>query len=185
MAWVFGKCRHLTPNTALLVIMGAVLWLPISFAAATAMHAVLFAKIASWPAWMQLLHPLATVVAKSKLLVLPVYPAAWPQAKNNRFVRLVFKGYETVKRVYVIKKVGFRYRQAEIVRIAAVERFERTVGIASAVSWLRKAHVAEHLGVEKPSQKLSSFFSRWSIKFSAEYYEVKQQQVASPQRSHH
>ncbi|MGB6954715.1 MAG: hypothetical protein WBE54_05675, partial [Bradyrhizobium sp.] len=178
MAWVFGKCRHLTPNTALLVIMGAVLWLPISFAAATAMHAVLFAKIASWPAWMQLLHPLATVVAKSKLLVLPVYPAAWPQAKNNRFVRLVFKGYETVKRVYVIKKVGFRYRQAEIVRIAAVERFERTVGIASAVSWLRKAHVAEHLGVEKPSQKLSSFFSRWSIKFSAEYYEAKERQAS-------
>jgi hypothetical protein len=35
MAWVFGKCRHLTPNTALLVIMGAVLWLPISFAEPT------------------------------------------------------------------------------------------------------------------------------------------------------
>ena len=82
MAWVFGKCRHLKPNTALLVITGAVLWLPISFAAATALHAVLFAKIASWPAWMQLLHPLATVIAKSKLLVLPVYPAAWPQAKK-------------------------------------------------------------------------------------------------------
>ena len=40
------------------------------------MHAVLFAKVTSWPAWMQLLHPLATVIAKSKLLVLPVYPAA-------------------------------------------------------------------------------------------------------------
>ena len=178
MAWVFGKCRHLTPDTALLVIMGAVLWLPISFAAATAMHAVLFAKITSWPAWMQLLHPLATVIAKSKLLVLPVYPAAWPQAKKTRFVQLVFKGYETFKRVYVIKKVGFRYRQAEIASIAAAERFERTVGIASAVSWLRKAHVAEHLGVEKPSQKLSSFFSRWSMKFSAEYYEAKERQAS-------
>ena len=178
MAWVFRKCRHLTPNTALLVILGAVLWLPISFGAATAMHAVLFAKITSWPAWMQLLHPLATVIAKSKLLVLPVYPAAWPQAKKNRFVQLVFKGYETLKRVYVIKKVGFRYRQAEIAGIAAVERFERTVGIASAVSWLRKAHVAEHLGVEKPSQKLSSFFSRWSIKFSAEYYEARERQAS-------
>src|SRR6266403_859486 len=44
MACVFRKCRHLTPNTALLVILGAVLWLPISFGAATAMHAVLFAK---------------------------------------------------------------------------------------------------------------------------------------------
>ncbi len=76
MAWVFRKCRHLTPNAALLVILGAVLWLPISFGAATAMHAVLFAKLTSWPAWMQLLHPLATVIAKSKLLVLPVYPAA-------------------------------------------------------------------------------------------------------------
>jgi hypothetical protein len=164
-------------GTALLVIMGAVLWLPISFAAATAMHAVLFAKITSWPAWMQLLHPLATVIAKSKLLVLPVYPAAWPQAKKTRFVQLVFKGYETFKRVYVIKKVGFRYRQAEIASIAAVDRFERTVGIASAMSWLRRAHVAEHLGVEKPSQKLSSFFSRWSIKFSAEYYEARERQA--------
>ena len=35
MAWVFRKCRHLTPNTALLVILGAVLWLPISFGTAT------------------------------------------------------------------------------------------------------------------------------------------------------
>jgi hypothetical protein len=54
MAWVFRECRHLTPNTALLVILGAVLWLPISFGAATAMHAVLFAKVTSWPAWMHL-----------------------------------------------------------------------------------------------------------------------------------
>ena len=97
MAWVFRKCRHLTPNTALLVILGAVLWLPISFGAAAAMHAVLFAKVTSWPAWMQLLHPLATVIAKSKLLVLPVYPAAWPQAKKHPFVQLVFKSYETIK----------------------------------------------------------------------------------------
>ena len=182
MAWVFRKCRHLTPNTALLVILGAVLWLPISFGAATAMHAVLFAKVTSWPAWMQLLHPLATVIAKSKLLVLPVYPAAWPQAKKHPLVQLVFKGYETIKRVHVIRKVGFRYRQAEIAGIAAVERLERTVGLASAVRWLRKAHVAEHFGVEKPTQKLRSFFSRWSIKFSAEYYEAKERQASG---SHH
>ena len=142
MAWVFQKCRHLTPNTALLVILGAVLWLPISFGAATTMHAVLFAKVASWPAWMQLLHPLATVIAKSKLLVLPVYPAAWPQAKKHPAVQLIFKGYETIKCMYVIKKLGFRYRQAEIAGIAAVERLERTVGVGSAVRWLRSAHVA-------------------------------------------
>ncbi len=83
----------------------------------------------------------------SKLLVLPVYPAAWPQAKKHRFVQLVFKSYETIKCLYVIKKVGFRYRQAEIAGIAAVERLERTTGLASAVRWLRKAHVAKHFGV--------------------------------------
>jgi hypothetical protein len=120
MAWVFRECRHLTPNAALLVILCAVLWLPISFGAATAMHAVLFAKVASWPAWMQLLHPLATVIAKSKLLVLPVYPAAWPHAKKHPFVQLVFKGYETIKCLSVIRKVGLRYRQAEIVSFIGV-----------------------------------------------------------------
>jgi hypothetical protein len=178
MAWVFRKCRHLTPNTALLVILGAVLWLPISFGAATAMHAVLFAKVTSWPAWMQLLHPLATVIAKTKLLVLPVYPAAWPQAKKHPFVQLVFKGYETIKCLYVIKKFGFRYRQAETAGVAAVEKLERTAGLAWVARWLRKAHVAEHFGVEKPTQKLRSFFSRWSIQFSAEYYEAKERQAS-------
>jgi len=182
MAWVFRKCRHLTPNTALLVILGAVLWLPISFGAATAMHAVLFAKVTSWPAWTQLLHPLATVIAKSKLLVLPVYPAAWPHAKKHPLVQLVFKGYETLKGTYAIKKVGFRYRQAGIAGIAAIERLEQIAGLTSAVRWLRKAHVAEHLGVEKPTQELRSFFERWSIKFSAEYYEAKERQAAV---SHH
>src|SRR5258706_11025986 len=178
MAWVFRTCRHLSPNTALPVILGAVLAFTISCGAATVMHAVLFAKVTSWPAWMQLLHPLATVIAKSKLLVLPVYPAAWPQAKKHPFVQLVFKSYETIKRVYVIKKVGFRYRQAEIAGIAAVEKLKRTAGLASAVTWLGKAHVAEHFGVEKPTQKLRSFFSRWSIKFSAEYYEAKERQAS-------
>jgi hypothetical protein len=176
MAWVFRECRHLTPNAALLVILGAVLWLPISFGAATAMHAVLFAKVTSWPAWMQLLHPLATIVAKSKLLVLPVYPAAWPQAKKHPFVQFVFKGYETVKRLYVIKKASFRYRQAEIAGIAAVEGLERSAGLPSGAKWLRDAHVAKRFGVEKPTQKVRSFFSRWSIKFSAEYYEAKERQ---------
>jgi hypothetical protein len=107
-----------------------------------------------------------------------VYPAAWPQAKKHPFVQLVFKCYETIKCLYVIKKVGFRYRQAETAGIAAVDRLERTAGLASAVRWLRKAHVAKHFGVEKPTQKLRSFFSRWSIKFSAEYYEAKERQAS-------
>ena len=179
MAWVFRKCRHLTPNTALLVILGAVLWLPISFGAATAMHAVLFAKVISWPAWMQLLHPLATVIAKSKLLVLPVYPAAWPQAKKHPFIQFVFKSYKAIKSLYLVKKVGLRYRQVGIAGSAAIDSLERTAGLTSAVRWLRKAHVAKHFGVEKPTHELRSFFSRWSIKFSAEHYEVKERQAAS------
>ncbi len=178
MAWVFRRCRHLTPNTALLVILGAVLWLPVSFGIAMTIHALLLAKVASWPAWTQLLHPLATVIAKSKLLVLPVYPAAWPQAKKHPFVQLALKGYESIQSLHVIKKVGFRYRQAETASIAAVERLERTAGLTSAMRWLRNAHVAEHLGVEKPTQKLRSFFSSWSIKFSAEYYEANERQAS-------
>lgn len=178
MAWVFRKCRHLTPATALLVILASALWLPISFGAATAMHAALLSKVTSWPAWTQLLHPLATVIAKTKLLVLPVYPAAWPQAKKHPLVQLAIKGYEALKRMYVIRKVGFRYRQAEIAGVAAVERLERTVGVGSAIMWLRNAHAAEHFGVGKPTQKLQSFFSRWSIKFSAEYYEARERQVS-------
>ena len=182
MAWVFRKCRHLTPNTALLVILAAVLWLPISFGAATAMHAVLFAKLTSWPAWTQLLHPLATVIAKSKLLVLPVYPAAWPQAKKSSFVRLVGKSCENIMRLYVIKKGGYRYRQAETVGVAALDTLKCSACFASVVTWLHRAHVAEHFGVERPSQKLRSFFSRWSIKFSAEYYEAQERQVSNVPR---
>jgi hypothetical protein len=72
MAWVFRKCKSLAPSAALFVILGAVLWLPISFGVATLLHALLIAKATSLPAWMQLLHPVATIIAKSKLLVLPV-----------------------------------------------------------------------------------------------------------------
>jgi len=179
MAWVFRKCRHLTPNTALLVILGAAIWLPVSFGVATAMHAVLFAKIALWPAWMQLLHPLATVIAKSKLLVLPVYPAAWPQAKRHPFVQRVFRIYEAIKRLYVTRKAAFRYRQAETAGIAALEMLARAAGLESAVRRLREAHLAERFGVERPTQKLRSFLSRWSVKFSPEYYEAKERQASN------
>jgi hypothetical protein len=113
MAWVFRTCRTLTPAGALLVIAGAVLWLPVSFGAATAMHAVLIAKAASLPPWMQLLHPLATIIAKSKLLVLPAYPAAWPQAKKHPFVQATFRFYRYFITLHLMQKAGYRYRQTE------------------------------------------------------------------------
>ena len=77
-----------------------------------------------------------------------------------------------------VKKFGFRYWQAETASLAAVEKLERNAGLAWVARWLRKAHVAQHFGIEKPTQKLRSFFSRWSLQFSAEYYEAKERQVS-------
>jgi hypothetical protein len=116
MAWVFRTCRKLTPRQALWVIAAAALWLPISFAIATAMHALLLAYVAVLPAWMQLLHPVATFIAKSKLLILPVYPAAWPQAKQHPFVQTLGRGYARCREFYLIRKAGHRYRKMESTR---------------------------------------------------------------------
>jgi hypothetical protein len=109
MAWVFRKCRALTPTTALLVILGAMLWLPISLGIATAIHAILLAEATSLPAWMQLLHAVATLIAKSKLLVLPVYPAAWPHAKQHPVVQAMFAFYTHLAGLAVMRKIGQRY----------------------------------------------------------------------------
>jgi len=181
MAWVFRKCRHLTPRAALLCIVGAILWLPISFGAATFLHAILLAKVASWPGWTQLLHPLATVIAKSKLLVLPVYPAAWPQAKKHPFVQSVFAGYEVIETLYLIQKFGFRYRQAACALAAGAARLTHVAGIAQAATWIRRTEesVGREQMMHKPSERLRSFYQRWSIKFSAEYYEAKERESAA------
>ena len=128
MAWVFRTCRRLTPLGALLVIAGAAVWFPVSVIASTAMHAVLIAKAAVLPAWMQLLHPVATVIAKSKLLVLPAYPAAWPQAKRHPLVQGVLESCRRFTNLGVIQKTGHRYRQAEQAAAAIAG------GLASATS---------------------------------------------------
>jgi hypothetical protein len=181
MAWVFRKCRRLTPNRAFLVIVGAILWLPISFAAATALHAILFAKVASWPTWMQLLHPLGPVIAKSKLLVLPVYPAAWPQAKKHPFVQFIIASYRAFKNLYLVRKIEFRYHHTECATAAAIRRFEHTTGISRAARWVRRTEksIEDQSIAHKPSQKLRLFYERWSIKFSAEYYEAKEREAAA------
>jgi hypothetical protein len=113
MAWVFRKCRRLTPSGALLVLAVAFLWLPVSFGTATALHAILIAQAKSLSAWMQLLHPFATVIAKSKLLVLPVYPAAWPQAKEHPFVQRFFQFCGYCMNLDILRKARYRYQQTE------------------------------------------------------------------------
>jgi hypothetical protein len=113
MEWVFRKCRMLSPSGALLVLAGALLWIPISFGGATLLHAVLIARALELPPWMQLLHPCATVLAKSKILVLPVYPAAWPQAKKHPFVRALSLYYERFTDLRLVRKAGYRYHQMD------------------------------------------------------------------------
>jgi hypothetical protein len=126
MAWVFKTCRSLSPRTALLVLVGAVLWLPISFGVATVMHAVLIAKALSLPAWMQLLHPLATIIAKSKLLVLPVYPAAWPQAKQHPLMQALIRFWRHLMDHYLARKTAYRYQQTEVVAAEAGDVLRHT-----------------------------------------------------------
>src|SRR5262249_56458099 len=113
IAGVFRRCGALSPRGARLVIVSVILWLPLSAALSVGMHAVLLAHASSLPAWMQLLHPVATVIAKTKLLVLPAYPAAWPQAKRHPFVRGVLESCRRFTNLDVVQKTGHRYRQAD------------------------------------------------------------------------
>ena len=222
MAWVFRTCRTLTPRAALLVLAGAVLWLPVSFVVATLMHAVLIAKALTLPAWMQLLHPVATVIAKSKLLVLPVYPAAWPQARLHPLVQATIRLWHRIASLRLVRKIGYRYRQTEDVVVAFIDAASQTeagvalgrlgaavlAGINGAAAWVRRstwavmtaavdvlskaplvgalvqryvAHYdhANRVPAEKFSERVRGFFERWSVKFTAEYYEVKEQQNAT------
>ena len=222
MAWVFRRCRSLTPTGALLIITGAVLWLPVSFGVATAMHAVLIAQAASLPAWMQLLHPVATVIAKSKLLVLPVYPAAWPQAKRHPFLQAVFKFYRWFMSLYVIQKTGYRYREAEsavseasaalrraachiglctvsntllgcvnaaagrigtrvrVTTARAVEGLSRAPLVGAVVqSYAERYQARSRQREERLGVKVRGVFARWSIKFSADYYEARESAEAA------
>ncbi len=221
MAWVFRTCKSLTPNAALLVILGALLWIPISFGVATLVHGVLIAKATSLPAWMQLLHVVATVVAKSKLLVLPVYPAAWPQAKQHPWVQGMIRAWHAFTAHYLIRKTRYRYWNLDgafthtvtasvavatslgLSRVfdvllraintvaAATGRGLRTIA-AKATAVLSSApllgtivgHYAHHYDAvnrqpAKPlSDRVAGAVSRWSIKFSAEYYEAKAREEA-------
>ena len=222
MAWVFKACHALSPRAALWVLIGAVLWLPISFGIATAMHAVLIAKALSLPAWMQLLHPVATVIAKTKLLVLPVYPAAWPQAKQHPLVQALIQFWRYLLAHHFARKIGFRYRQVEVVAAAIGDALRHTAaatglsclgsalvaGVNAAAAWIGNvvwrassrtvgslarfplfggivqryaAHYdeANRAPALKLSERTRGFFQRWSVKFTAEYYQDKERQDAA------
>jgi hypothetical protein len=213
MAWVFRKCRRLTPSGALMVIAVALLWLPVSFGTATALHAILIARAKSLPAWMQLLHPFATLIAKSKLLVLPVYPAAWPQAKEHPIVQRFFQFCRYCMSLAVVNKARYRYQQTErgtAVVAIGVGRAAALIGLTGLLNamrvpltdmltWIRKpwpdvilrlmetfsgaplvsSILNRYFALDgsmystRPSEQVRGLFERWSIKFSADYYEAK------------
>jgi hypothetical protein len=187
MTWVFRKCRRLTPSGALLVIVLALLWLPVSFGIATALHAILIAQAKSLPAWMQMLHPLATVIAKSKLLVLPVYPAAWPQAKAHPLAQNFFRFCRYCLSFDLIQKTRYRYQQVEggaammgiTVRRAAaqIELADwfntMRVPLADMLSWVRKPwpdvtlQLLETLsGAPLVSSIMNGYFARYGNVYS-------------------
>jgi hypothetical protein len=165
---------------------------------------------------------LATVIAKSKLLVLPVYPAAWPQAKKHPFVQALFQFYRYVAALYLMQKTRYRYRQTEHASaetadvleraadraglshlsgtmVASFNRLTSAIGEAARAAATRtlaaasslpllgsvvRSYAAHYDGVgsahaEKFSTKAGGFFARWSIKFSAAYYEAKEREGAA------
>jgi hypothetical protein len=226
MAWVFRKCRSLTPGRALLVTGAALLWLPVSFVVATAMHGILIAQATTLPAWMQLLHPMATIVAKTKLLVLPVFPAAWPQTRKHRLMQALFEFSRYVAGLHLVQKTVHRYRQirrgmramagaigraasgaglpqAWRTAQAAIGRWAAGIGRPLRAAAIRLAELAsalplvgslidryaahydsaEHRHDQKLSDRASAFFDRWSIKFSAKYYEAKDKESGAANRA--
>lgn len=126
MAWVFRTCRRLSPTGALLVILLALVWVPVSFLGATAVHAWLIAEAASLPAWMQVFHGVATLLAKSKLLMLPAYPAAWPQAKQHPIVQAALRVCRYIANFSLVRKAMYRFGQVE----EAAERLASALGLA-------------------------------------------------------
>jgi len=171
---------------------------------------------------MQLLHPFATIIAKSKLLVLPAYPAAWPQAKKHPAVQAAFRFYRHVTALHLMQKTAYRYGQmaravaemavvleraaalvglsylsrtlsagfnglaAEIARAArtAMTRTVEGVSRLPLMASIVRSYSAHYDGVgtahaEKFSKQAGGFFARWSIKFSATYYEAKEREEAA------
>lgn len=122
MAWVFRKCRNLSPGGALLVILVALVWMPSSFLLGTAAHTYLLANAASLPAWMQALHAVAAIIPKSKLLTLPVFPAAWPQAKKHGIVRAAARVAAWIAKRRVVRKTVHRFGQVEGAMNRAAEK---------------------------------------------------------------
>ncbi len=112
-AWILRSFGALSPRAAVLVIAGVMVWLPLSATISIALHAVLLANAAVLPAWTQLLHAVATIIAKSKLLVLAACPAAWPQAKKHAWVQATLRWMDHIAAFDGARKLARRYQQTK------------------------------------------------------------------------
>ena len=160
--------------------------------------------------------------------MLPVYPAAWPQAKQHPSVQAMIGFWRYFTTLYFVRKTHYRYRKFEgavgeavessgilassfglrhlfDLLLAALNTAAVAIGrglrniAAIAVALLASIPLfgeivrryADHYdeASQRPpellSDRVSRFFSRWSIKFSAEYYEAKEREEAgkSPARA--
>ena len=133
--------------------------------ASTAVHAVLIAKAASLPAWMQLLHPVACH-RQEQASVLPAYPAAWPQAKRRHpLVQRMFQVHCDVTSMGLIRKAGYRYRQTALASDAAADDLRRAasrVGLDHVLSSLSGLNMRRR-GSAEPHARLRA---AWSSDFS-------------------
>src|SRR5215475_14118746 len=84
----------------------------------------------------ELLHPFATFIAKSKLLVLPVYPAAWPQAKEHPIVQRFFQFCRYCMSLDVVQKTRYRYQQAERGADLVADSVRRVAARIGLADWL-------------------------------------------------
>lgn len=138
MAWVFRKCRNLSPGGAVLVILAAIVWMPSSFLLGTAAHTWLIANATTLPAWMQMLHVVAAVLPKSKLLTLPVFPAAWPQAKKHGLVQAAGRVWRFVVGLHLVQKARFRFGRLEEGMDRAAHAFGSALGLIRLWQAVRK-----------------------------------------------
>jgi hypothetical protein len=167
-------------------------------------------------------HPFATIIAKSKLLVLPVYPAAWPQAKEHPLVQALHRLWHYALTLYLARKIRARYGQIERTAAANTTAFRQSAesaglitvsntvldalnrivsaiggGARAALLWFveqlaaiplfggivrrYKQHYDEVSQQPKPllSARVSEFYERWSVKFTAKYYENRETEQAT------
>lgn len=81
---VFGWGKKLPPDKAMFILIAASLFVPVSTALGFAGHFLIGKFLPLSLQWLQIL-PIS--LPKLKIFLLPLYPAAWPQAKKSALIK--------------------------------------------------------------------------------------------------